>query len=107
VILSAKYGFIRPDFQIPGPYNVSFKDPATKPVEAVTLIDQIKELGLGEAQRVIGLGGKEYLAMIKEAFAPFGCPLRFPFAGLPIEEMIQATKKAIESGNPWGGSSRP
>ena len=34
VILSAKYGFIRPDFQIPGPYNVSFKDPATKPVES-------------------------------------------------------------------------
>ena len=96
VILSAKYGFIRPDFQIPGPYNVSFKDPATKPVEAPTLIDQIKELGLGKAQRVIGLGGKEYRAMIKEAFAPFGCPLSFPFAGLPIEEMIQATKGAIE-----------
>ena len=98
VILSAQYGFIRPDFQIPGPYNVSFKDPATKPVEAPTLIDQIKELGLGKAQRVIGLGGKEYRAMIKEAFAPFGCPLSFPFAGLPIEEMIQATKGAIESG---------
>ncbi len=52
VILSAKYGFIRPDFQIPGPYNVSFKDPATKPVEAVTLIDQIKELGLGERPKI-------------------------------------------------------
>ena len=98
VILSAKYGFIRPDFQIPGPYNVSFKDPATKPVEAHTLIEQIKELGLGEAQSVIGLGGKEYLAMIKEAFAPFGCPLRFPFAGLPIGKMVQVTKGAIESG---------
>ena len=97
VILSAKYGFIRPDFQIPGPYNVSFKDPATQPVEIHTLIDQIKDLGLGEAKRIIGLGGKEYRAKIKEAFAPFGCPLRFPFAGLGIGEMIQATKGAIES----------
>ena len=26
VILSAKYGFIRPDFQIPGPYNVSLNE---------------------------------------------------------------------------------
>lgn len=102
VILSAKYGFISPDFQIPGPYNVSFKDPASKPEEASTLMDQIKELGLGEAQRVIGLGGKEYRAMIKEAFASFGCPLRFPFAGLPIGEMIQATKRAVESGRSSG-----
>ncbi len=98
VILSAKYGFIRPDFQIPGSYNVSFKDPLTKPVEAPTLIDQIKGLGLGEAQRVIGLGGREYRAMIKEAFAAFGCPVIFPFAGLPIGEIIQATKGAIEMG---------
>jgi hypothetical protein len=98
VILSAKYGFIRPDFQISGPYNVSFKDPATQPVEIHTLIDQIKELGLGEAKRVIGLGGKEYRAMIEEAFAPFGCPLSFPFAGLGIGEMTEATKRAIESG---------
>jgi hypothetical protein len=29
VILSAKYGFISPDFLIPGPYNVTFKKHAT------------------------------------------------------------------------------
>ena len=49
VILSAKYGFIRPEFLIPGPYNVSFEEPATRPVEVPTLIDQIQELRLGDA----------------------------------------------------------
>ena len=75
VILSAKYGFIRPDFQIPGPYNVSFKDPATKPVEAPTLIDQIKELGPRKGTEGHRSRWQGVRAMIKEAFALFGCPL--------------------------------
>lgn len=58
----------------------------------------ISQCQSGEAQRVIGLGGKEYLAMIKEASALLGCPLRSPFAGLPIGKMTQATNRAIESG---------
>ena len=32
VILSAKYGFINPDFVIPGNYSVTFKDPSAQPV---------------------------------------------------------------------------
>ena len=71
------------------------------------MIDQIKELGLGEAQRVIGLGGNKYRAMIKEAFAPFGSPLTFPFAGLPIGLAMQATKKAIQTSTPLGERSHP
>jgi len=60
VILSAKYGFISPDFLIPGPYNVTFKKRVTNPVGLARLIVQIKELRLDEAPRMIGLGGKEY-----------------------------------------------
>src|SRR3954451_7073086 len=56
VIPSAKYGFIAPDFPIPGPYNVTFKKRATNPVEVATLREQIRERGLDEFPRVVGLG---------------------------------------------------
>jgi len=69
------------------------------------LIAQIKELRLDEAPKVIGLGGKEYRAMIERAFAPLNCSLVFPFSGLPIGLAMQATKKAIQTGNPWGDRS--
>ena len=107
VILSAKYGFISPDSLIPGPYNVTFKKRATNPVGLTMLISQIKELRLDEAPKVIGLGGKEYRTMIERAFASIDCFLVFPFSGLPIGLAMRATKNAIQTCNPWGGSSHP
>jgi hypothetical protein len=107
VILSAKYGFIAPDFLIPGPYNVTFKDQATNPVVVATLRDQIREQRLDEFPKIIGLGGKEYRAMIEQAFAPFGCSLAFPFAGLDIGSAVQATKRAIQAGEPYGARQVP
>jgi hypothetical protein len=94
VILSAKYGFIPPDFVIPGPYNVTFKKRATDPVGVATLREQIREQGLAEFPSIIGLGGKEYRAMIEGAFAPFGRAVEFPFAGLPIGRAMQEVKRA-------------
>jgi hypothetical protein len=98
MILSAKYGFVTPEFLIPGPYNVTFKRKSTEPVSARTLQDQVKRQNLGRYNSVIGLGGKEYRAMIEAAFASLPIELRFPFAGLPIGKMMQATKRAIETG---------
>jgi hypothetical protein len=100
VILSAKYGFILPDSLIPGPYNVTFKDRSTNPVELPRLVKQIKELRLSDVPNIIGLGGKEYRAMIERAFASFPCSLSFPFSGLAIGLAMQATKRAIHRGNP-------
>ena len=48
VILSAKYGFIDPDFLIPGPYNVTFKRRATGPIDAETLRTQVRAAGLDQ-----------------------------------------------------------
>ncbi len=107
VILSAKCGFVSPDFLIPGPYNVTFKKRATNPLGLTMLIAQIKELRLDEAPKVIGLGGKEYRAMIERAFAPLDCSPVFPFSGLPIGLAMQATKNAFQTCNPWRGSSHP
>src|SRR3954469_17621153 len=100
IILSAKYGFIRPDFLIPGPYNVTFKKRATGPVEVATLIDQIREQRLHEFVRIVGLGGKEYRAAIEAAFAPCGSAVEFPFAGLPIGLAMRAVKRATGDSPP-------
>ena len=40
VILSAKYGFINPNFLIPESYNVTFKDPQTRPINVKHLKTQ-------------------------------------------------------------------
>jgi hypothetical protein len=98
VILSAKYGFIAPDFIITGPYEVTFKRPATGPVELEVLSRQIESLRLDQFAQVIGLGGKEYRAMLTRAFAGAPVELVFPFAGLPIGRAMQATNRAISSG---------
>ena len=100
VILSAKYGFILQDFTIPGPYEVTFKRPETEPVALDVLRQQIQALGLDRFSRIIGLGGKEYRAVLTRAFTGSAAELMFPFAGLPIGRAMQATNRAIASGAP-------
>ena len=95
VILSAKYGFIDPDFRLPEPYNVTFKKRATNPIELLALRRQITPMGLDQFSRIVGLGGKEYRAMIEGAFATSRTAIEFPFAGLPIGLAMQAIKKAM------------
>jgi len=96
VILSAKYGFICPDFLIPGPYNVTFKKKSTNPVTIATLREQVRAMALDSFETVVALGGKEYRVIVGAAFA--GTPARVlsPFAGLPIGKGMQAIKRAIE-----------
>lgn len=100
VILSAKYGFIPPDFVIPGPYNVTFKRKNPTPIGVGTLREQIGTQGLFRFDPVIVLGGKEYQAIVREAFAPWETRLLSPFAGLPIGKAMQAVNRAIERGDP-------
>lgn len=94
VILSAKYGFLRPDDIVPAPYNVTLKRRSTNPVDVTTLRRQVHDLGLESYDEVIGLGGKEYRAAIEAAFAGSAVALRFPFAGLRIGTAMAAIKKA-------------
>jgi hypothetical protein len=95
IILSAKYGFILPDFEIPGPYEVTFKRKSSDPVSRESLRKQVKDQGLVLFPMVIGLGGKEYRLAIADAFQGQSVELKFPFAGLPIGKAMQATKIAI------------
>ena len=102
VILSAKYGFLRPEALIPGPYNVTFKRVSTGPVSAAVLRQQVREQGLDRFGWVIGLGGREYRSWIEHAFTGSPAEICFPFAGLPIGKAMQAIKEAIQRGRPFG-----
>ena len=84
-MLSAKYGFISPEFMIPGPYEVSLKHPATGPISVDRLHDQIREQNLAHYPVIAGLGGKDYRAAVEAAFTDLPVSLVCPFAGLSLE----------------------
>lgn len=107
VILSAKYGFILPDFVLPGPYEVTYTRASTGPIAPAQLRQQVQVLSLRQYPVVVGLGGKAYRAAITVAFAPFDVRLAFPFAGLPIGRMLQATKRALDADDPGVALENP
>ena len=105
VILSAKYGFIRPNFVIPEPYEVTFKQKSSNPVHLDTLRQQVKDLRLDSFYVAVGLGGKEYRWAVELAFEHTGVLTVFPFSGLPIGKSMKVIKHAIEIGD--SGIPRP
>jgi hypothetical protein len=94
VVLSGKYGFLRPTDIVPGPYNTTFKDPSTNPIGVMALAEQAGQMGLDRYTDVLGLGGKEYRAMTEAAFEGTLVSLAFPFAGKRIGEAMGAIKRA-------------
>lgn len=94
VVLSAKWGFLWPTDPVPGPYDVTFNDRRTRPIDLLALRQQVAPRGLASYAEVVGLGGEEYRAAVRVAFGLTGAHLSFPFAGLPLGKMIQAVRKA-------------
>ncbi|HZU14975.1 MAG TPA: hypothetical protein VFB58_19230 [Chloroflexota bacterium] len=100
MVLSAKYGFIPPDFVIPGPYNVTFKDRSTGPIEIAVLHDQIRSQRINRVDAVIALGGKDYRSIVESAFLPSGTTVVAPFVGLSIGKYLQAVKRSLADHDP-------
>jgi hypothetical protein len=100
VILSARHGFIDPGFVIPEPYDMSFNRPASCPISVNELREQVQVMQLDAWSEIVGLGGRAYRETIAEAFDGTGATIVFPFAGLPLGRMLQATRRAIEAGDP-------
>lgn len=98
IVLSAKYGFVHPGFELPGPYEVTFKNRKTGPIERSQLQVQVHQFDLHRFSTVVGLGGVEYRKAIELAFANQPVSLQFPFAGQRLGIMMRSTKAAIESG---------
>jgi hypothetical protein len=85
-VLSAKYGFIVPEFISRGPYEVSFKYPTTSLIVFDRIRQQVQEQQLDRYPVIVGLGGKAYRATVEAAFTDSPAHLVFPFAGLPSGE---------------------
>lgn len=58
IILSNKYGFMRPDTIVPGPYDSHWGYPDTMPDEQLRA--QIAELGIVAGMTIVCLGAREY-----------------------------------------------
>ena len=101
VILSAKYGFLRPTDLIDAPYNVTFEHPWTRPIEISALRQQIQDRRLAAFEHLIGLGGKDYRSVMEQSFAGTRVKLVFPFAGAKLGEALGAAKRAVEAGRPY------
>jgi hypothetical protein len=87
MVLSAKYGFIEPNFIIPQNYDVSFSKPQTNPISLSRLEQQAEEKTLGQYDVVIALGGKNYVGTVKEVFK--STRIIAPTEGLPIGLAMQ------------------
>jgi hypothetical protein len=99
IILSAKYGFLRPTDLVPGPYDTTFLKPSADTVQAATLREQIASLELGQFSFVVVLGGSAYAQRVKDAFAGSATTVRTPLAGLGgMGHMISRLVKARQAG---------
>ncbi len=101
MVLSAKYGFVRPFDLLPETYDVTFNRKGPGLVSGERLREQVRELGLDGYGTVVCLGGAGYRRAAGEAFAPFGIEIVAPFAGLKIGAMQGATKRAVTTGEPF------
>ena len=86
MILSGKYGFVRPDFVIPRSYDVTFNKRSTCPISVPELTRQVEEQGLGRYSEITVIGGAEYIKRIRGAFCSTRAKIETPFAGYGIGE---------------------
>jgi hypothetical protein len=98
VILSAKHGFMFPDEIIPGPYDVTFKDPQTNPITVEKLRKQAEEKGLTKYDEIIIVAGREYVAVVRRVFPEKKIITPLKEAG-GMGTMISIMKKAIAQGS--------
>jgi len=99
VVLSAKYGFIDPDFIIPNDYNVTFKKPSTNPISVDALSKQMKQMNLDSYDFVIALGGEDYSNIVKKVFKKSSKVIA-PTEGLPIGKAMGRLKSLTKLEKP-------
>lgn len=98
VILSAKYGFIEPDFIIPKNYDVSFNNSKNEVISFQRLKVQIKKLRFQDYQSIVILGGKEYTDVVQRVLKGFRIPIKVPLESLGIGKRQAKIKEALTKG---------
>lgn len=91
IILSAKYGFIDPDFVIHKNYSVTFKKASTNPITMDQIKLQLKGKKLEDFDVVISLGGKDYTDIAKRVFSKIS-KVVVPTDGLRIGNAMKRVK---------------
>jgi len=95
MILSAKYGFIPPDFVIPGNYNVTFAKPSTGPISVQEMKRQVEEQGLSRYDDITVLGGRDYVDRVRESFAHTHAKIEAPFAGYGMGQQMHMINERL------------
>ena len=81
VVLSAKYGFIKPDFKIPEKYDITFNRKTDDIVSGKKLKQQARRLSKNYDNIVI-LGGKQYEKATELAFSGLDAKFLYPLHNL-------------------------
>ena len=84
LVLSSKYGFMRADHIIPGPYNMRWGYPGA--ITEEEMIGQVSQLPLLPGDVVVALGGFEYARQTRKAF-PDSVDVVWPAKHLPNRAM--------------------
>jgi hypothetical protein len=100
VILSAKYGFIDPDFCIPENYNVSFH--SSNAISTSSLREQVAMKQLGSYRTVGVLGSDLYWQQVRQAFDGLVVPLRHVNGNVSFPPLFQRlVADSIDSNTPF------
>jgi hypothetical protein len=99
VILSARYGFIDPDFIIPEDYNVTFKDPSSNPIKVDELKKQAEKFA--SFDRIVALGGKDYTGIVEQVFKNQNKILVAPTKGKGLGIALGVVKDATLDSRPF------
>ncbi|WP_439442848.1 DUF6884 domain-containing protein [Listeria aquatica] len=107
LILSPRYGFLKPCDLVAGPYDVRFTLKGTN--ESTVQIEELKkewqEKGAAPFEPVIILGGKKFAPLLSTVTEQKN-PLLMPLSGSRgIGEMQGKLKQAIQSGRPLSDST--
>lgn len=97
IIISAKYGFIDPDFIIPRKYDIKMGSP--KSVTIQKLQRQISKRCLRRYNKIILLAWSEYMGKIREAFEN-NKKITIPALKLRYGEKMRWLNRKIKQGKP-------
>lgn len=95
VILSAKHGFLLPDDEVQGNYNVAFGTNHPDIIPPAELRRQVGEKGLNRYDEIVVLGGKKFKGIVPQLFPDK--PIAYPLEGSKgIGHMLQRLDQAVQ-----------
>jgi len=100
MILSARFGFLRPDTMITN-YNATFSGQSADTIGADQLRVSARQAGVTEYNEMEVLGGSEYVERLREALAGYPAKILTPYADCGgIGDMMGKATRAISGGGP-------